>query len=253
MEREQMKAMWEKMAPSLDERQRRLYAAALAEAYGRGGCTVAHEVTGLAQNTITAGRKDLAGEPGGLGGRVRREGGGRKEIEEHYPGMREQIQGIVDSSTYGDPERVLSWTVESLRKTAEELKQRHSACVSHVTVGEMLCKMGYSKQSNQKMLQVGDTHPDRDAQFRHIDRTAKAFLEAGDPVISVDTKKKELIGNCKNAGQKYCKKGCARKVLDHDFPIAELGKVAPYGIYNPNHNTGFVNLGSSHDQEKRTQ
>jgi hypothetical protein len=248
MDREQIGLLWNAMAPGLDERQRRAYAATLANAYGYGGATVVHEVCGVAPNTITAGKRDLVrGWPEDMRGRVRREGGGRMTVEEHCPEIREYIREIVDGSTYGDPERVLSWTTESLRKIGEELFRRHAVRISHVTVGSILADLGYSKQSNRKMLQTGDAHPDRDAQFRHIDRTAREFIAAGEPVISVDTKKKELIGNFKNNGQEYRKKGDARKVLDHDFPLEGLGKVSPYGIYSLNDNTGFVNLGSSHD------
>jgi hypothetical protein len=242
----QIRVLWDEMAQSLDERQRRAYAATLAEAYGYGGAKVVHEVCGIAPNTITAGKKDLAGDQHqDMDGRVRREGGGRWAVEEHYPEIRDHISGIVDASTYGDPGRVLSWTTESLRKIADGLLKRHGIKVSHVTVGSLLFGMGYSKQSNQKMLQAGDAHPDRDAQFRHIDKTARAFIDAGDPVISVDTKKKELIGNFKNNGREYRQKGDACKVLDHDFPIHTLGRVSPCGIYNLNDNTDFVNLGSS--------
>jgi hypothetical protein len=133
-----------------------------------------------------------------------------------------------------------------LRKIAGELKSQ-GINVSHETVGKILKAMDYSKQSNQKMLQVGEPHPDRNAQFEHINKVAADYLKAGDPVISVDTKKKENIGNFKNNGQEYRKKKNPRKVLDHDFQLKELGKISPYGVYNLNHNTGFVNLGISHD------
>jgi hypothetical protein len=127
------------------------------------------------------------------------------------------------------------------------LADRHGIDASHVTVGAILEDLGYSKQTNQKMLQVGKPHPDRNAQFEHINSKAKEFIDSGEPVISVDTKKKENIGNFKNPGREYRKTKDPRKVLDHDFPIQELGKIAPYGIYNLNHNVGFVNVGTSHD------
>jgi len=247
MEREQIQVLWEGMQPKLNEKQRRQYAATLAKAWGHGGATVVHEVTGVAMNTITRGKKELARSQDCNPGRVREVGGGPKWTEEKYPKIQEHIRQIVEDSTYGNPEKVISWTTESLRSTAAKLLDTYGERVSHVTVGAILEDLGYSKQANQKMLQVGEPHPDRNAQFEHINATAKAFIEAGEPVISVDTKKKELIGNFKNAGQEYRRKKDARKVLDHDFPIEELGKIAPYGVYCQNDNTGFVNIGTSHD------
>ena len=179
-------------------------------------------------------------------GRVRKEGGGPKYVEEKYPGIKEKIRRIIDRSTYGDPERVLSYTTESFRKIAAGLAEQ-GINISYVTVGGILESMNYSKQANQKMLQAGEPHPDRNTQFEHINKTASEYLEVGDPVISVDTKKKENIGNFKNNGKEYRGKKDPRKVLDHDFPIEELGKIAPYGVYNLNNNTGFVNVGTSHD------
>ena len=140
----------------------------------------------------------------------------------------------------------LRWTTLSLRKIAEELLKKGYK-VSQNIVSRALEALGYSKQQNQKMYQVGNQHPDRDAQFQHINETAQAYLERGDPVISIDTKKKENVGNFKNPGSEYRKEKSPRKVLDHDFPIPELGKVNPYGVYVLNDNTGFVNLGTSHD------
>jgi hypothetical protein len=163
-------------------------------------------------------------------------------VESNYPGIEERIRKIIDGKTYGDPMRVLSYTTESLRKIQTEL-EKGSIFVGHVTIGKILEAMGYSKQSNQKMLQTGKPHPDRNAQFEYINARAAAFLERGDPVISVDTKKKEKIGNFKHDGSEYR----PRKVLDHDFPLKELGKITPYGVYSVNHNTGFVNVGTSHD------
>jgi hypothetical protein len=142
--------------------------------------------------------------------------------------------------------RPLSYTIESYRKIQNEL-EKQGVLVSHVTVSDILSAMGYSKQANQKMLQVGEPHPDRNAQFEHINNTAADYIAAGDPVISVDTKKKENIGNFKQNGQEYRLENNPRRVLDHDFPIEELGKIAPYGVYNVNNNVGFVNVGTSHD------
>jgi hypothetical protein len=235
------------MRPTLNEKQRRQFAATLSKAFGHGGATVVHEVTGVAMNTITRGKKELARPQDCDPSRVREVGGGPRWTEDKYPKIQEHIRQIVEDSTYGNPEKVISWTTESLRSIASKLLDTYGIRVSYVTVGSILEDMGYSKQQNQKMLQVGEPHPDRNAQFEHINAMAKSFIEAGEPVISVDTKKKELIGNFKNAGQEYRRKHDPRKVLDHDFPIEELGKIAPYGVYCQNDNTGFVNVGTSRD------
>ena len=181
-----------------------------------------------------------------INGNVRRSGGGRKYIESIYPNAEDCIQRIIDCKTYGDPMRILSYTTESLRKIQNEL-EKENIFIGHVTIGKILDSMGYSKQVNQKMLQNGEAHPDRNEQFEYINDTAASYLEWNEPVISVDTKKKEMIGNFKNNGDEYRPSKQPRKVLDHDFPIKELGKVAPYGIYNVNKNVGFVNVGTSHD------
>jgi hypothetical protein len=239
--------LWNSMSASLNESQKRQYAATLASAYGYGGATVVHQITGLAPNTITRGKKDLAANAGATAERVRQKGGGPKWSEERYPDIREHISIIVESSTYGNPEKVLSWTTESLRLISQKLVDQYGENVTHVTVGTILEDMGYSKQANQKMLQLGKPHPDRNAQFEFISKKAKEFIDFGEPVISVDTKKKENIGNFKNSGREYRRGKDPRQVLDHDFPIKELGKISPYGVYNLNHNVGFVNVGISHD------
>jgi hypothetical protein len=233
------------MLPQLDERQRRLFLASEAKSYGRGGIAEVMRISKVSRNTIKRGMAELeCNRPSD--GRVRRTGGGPKTVEERYPDIRERIQALVDGSTYGSPERVLSYTTESLRKIERELGAQ-GIDVSHVTVKDVLEAMGYSKQANQKALQVGLPHPDRNAQFEHINRTAALYIAKGVPVISVDTKKKESIGEFKNGGQEYRRKKDARRVLDHDFPIRELGKIAPYGVYAVNDNIGFVNVGTSHD------
>jgi transposase len=231
----------------LNEMQRRQYAATLAKTYGYGGATIVHEITGLSLNTITAGKKELEGKKDLKAGRIRKQGGGPKYVEERYPDIQERVRDIIDGSTYGNPEKVISWTTESLRSIQKVLAEKHNIKASHVTVGAILEGLGYSKQANQKMLQVGEPHPDRNVQFEFIDKKAKEFIEIGEPVISVDTKKKENIGNFKNPGQEYRQNNDPHKVLDHDFPIKELGKIAPYGVYNLNHNVGFVNVGTSRD------
>ena len=233
------------MLPQLNERQRRLFLASEAIAYGRGGIAEVMRISGASRNTIKRGVDELNS---GIknDGQVRMSGGGPKYAEEKYPDIEDRIRRQIDGSTYGNPERVLSYTTESLRKIERELKSQ-GVIVSHETVGKILESMGYSKQANQKMLQVGEPHPDRNAQFEHINQTAAKYIKTHDPVISVDTKKKENIGNFKNDGQEYRKSKVARKVLDHDFPIKELGKISPYGVYILNDNTGFVNVGTSHD------
>ena len=240
-----MKERIMRMQSILNERQWRLYLANEAMSMGYGGVSKISQITGVSRTTITKGIEELKNETS-INGRVRRRGGGPKYVEEKYPDIAERIRKIVDGSTYGNPERVLSYTTESLRKIEAELASQ-GITVSYKTVGKILDSMDYSKQANQKMLQVGEPHPDRNAQFEHINDTAAKYLKAGDPVISVDTKKKENIGNFKNNGQEYCHKKDPRKVWDHDFPIEELGKISPYGVYNLNNNTGFVNVGTSHD------
>jgi len=234
-----------RMLPLLDERQKRLFLANEAISYGRGGISVVSRMSGMSRTTITKAVEEI--KSGALiDGKARRSGGGRKMIENDYPDIEEKIRKILDGKTYGDPMRVLSYTTESLRKIKSKLAEEHID-VGHVTVGKILDAMGYSKQVNQKMLQLGEPDPNRNDQFEYINKTANEYLEAGEPVISVDTKKKENIGNFKNSGAEYRLKNQPRKVLDHDFPIEELGKIAPYGIYNVNNNVGFVNVGTSHD------
>ena len=234
--------------PLLDERQRRIYLAAEARSYGWGGITRVSEISGVAPFTIRQGLAEINGEePPMPTDRVRAPGGGRKSLEDLMPDLDEHILQIVDGSTYGNPEKVLSYTTMSLRGIQEKLLENFGETVSFRSVGTILEKLGYSKQANQKLLQIGDAHPDRNKQFEFINNKAYRFLKQGLPVISVDTKKKENLGNFKNNGQEYRKSGDPRKVLDHDFLIPELGKVAPYGVYVLNDNTGFINLGTDHD------
>jgi len=247
MEKEHIRLLWNNMSLQLNELQRRQYAATLAKTYGYGGSTVVHEITGISLNTITAGKKDLESKDKLEAGRIRKQGGGPKWLEERYPDVENHVRNIIDGKTYGNPAKVLSWTTASLRSIQKALEEKHNIKTSYVTVGSILENMGYSKQANQKMLQVGKPHPDRNAQFEFINKKAKKFIEMGEPVISVDTKKKENIGNFKNCGQEYRKSKNPRKVLDHDFPLKELGKITPYGVYNLNHNIGFVNVGTSSD------
>lgn len=242
------------MLPNLNETQKRLLQGSIADALGHGGVSYVNSITGTARNTITHGIGDLNSTPdeGAKGEnaekhhRIRKPGGGRKKVSEKQPGLYQDIEELIDPKTYGDPMKPLRWTTLSLRKIAEELSKK-GYTVSQNIVSRALDALGYSKQKNQKMYQVGNQHPDRNAQFQHINETAQAYLEKGEPVISIDTKKKENVGNFKNNGSEYRKEKNPRKVLDHDFPIPELGKVNPYGVYVLNNNTGFVNLGTSHD------
>lgn len=257
------------MLPVLNERQRRLMCGVCANCLGHGGIAFVHKVTGTAKSTISIGSAEMAAESGkcasssegqepagevaeearvSAGPRIRRPGGGRKSAFELNPTLYDEIEHILsrDMSVYGDPQHILRWTTLSTRDIARLLEEKDIK-VSHNIVSKALEDLGYSKQLNQKMYQVGSQHPDRNVQFVYINEKCKLFLENGDPVISVDTKKKENIGNFKNNGSEYRKKYEPRKVLDHDFQIKELGKVAPYGIYLLNDNTAFVNLGLSHD------
>ena len=235
---------------SVDEKQKRILLGKATEVYGRGGATHVKELTGVAFSTLHSGNVEANSEEGIVSdGRTRREGAGRKPFAEHHPDVIKAIEKIIDGQTYGDPSKVIHWVPQSmsLRKIEAILLDEYGIQISHVKVSQLLTDMGYSKQVNQKMLQVGEPSPDRDEQFGIINDLAKQYLEAGDPVISVDTKKKENIGNFKNNGAEYRKTKDPRKVWDHDFPVAELGKVNPYGVYVLNSNTGFSNLGTDQD------
>ncbi len=232
------------LSPFLDEKQRRIFYGSAADALGFGGVAFVKEVTGKARNTITAGIEGIGSKPDS---RVRKKGGGRKSAAEKNPLLYEKIEEIVRKSTYGDTIEPLFWTTLSLEKIVAKLKELYGITVSRNVVSRALDTLGYSKQQNQKMEQLGSEHPDRDKQFKFINEKAEEFLAAGEPVISIDTKKKENLGNFKNNGAEYRPKDEPEKVLDHDFPLPQLGKVVPYGIYVLNDNTGFVNLGKSHD------
>lgn len=243
-----------KVIPFLNEKQKRLFLGIIASELGHGGITFVNSVSGTARQTIINGASEAGAEVHQTSGaeipkneRIRKPGAGRKPLTDKYPDLHEKIQSLIDRDTYGNPENPLVWTTWSVRKIAEELLSCFGYNIHFTSVGKELDAMGYSRQQNQKMCQIGDQHPDRDAQFRYINDTSESYLEAGDPVISIDTKKKENIGNFKNNGSEYRPKGDPRHVLDHDFPLPKLGKVAPYGVYVLNNNTGFINLGTSHD------
>lgn len=235
------------VVPLLNENQKRKYLAAEAESLGRGGITQISQALGVSRNTIAAGIKEIGeAEQQTSSDRVRKEGGGRKSIEETQPGITKALECLVSESSFGNPEYPLLWTTKSLRNLSGALKEQ-GFTISFSKVRQLLSDLGYSLQLNQKMLQVGKPHPDRDGQFRKINEMAKGFMAEGTPVISIDCKKKELVGNFKNQGGEYAKSGQPVKVLDHDFPLPELGKVAPYGIYDIASNEGFINLGISSD------
>ena len=236
----------QRILPYLNEKQRRLFLGNEAKSYGRGGVQKVHEITKVSKTTIIQGKKEIENsDPNEK--RIRKPGGGRKKATEKIPKLAEEIESIVSESTYGNPENPLRYTTQSTTKIAKILEDEKEIKVSHDVVGSILEELDYSLQLNQKMLQVNEPHPDRDEQFKYINEKASSFLSAGEPVISIDAKKKESIGNFKNNGSEYRKNKDPRKVLDHDFPIKELGKVTPYGVYDIGNNEGFVNLGISKD------
>ena len=242
-----MEELIKSMLPLMDEKQARLLLAGCANMLGHGGVKTVCKISGFSRTTIIKGKKELAEGSYLSNERVRKPGGGRKKLEQTYPELPGWIEAIVSEETYGNPENPLVWTTKSLRKIQEAILSKHHVYVAFRSIATQLEKLGYSLQGNKKMLQVGESHPDRNAQFEYINTTAKAFIEEGQPVISVDTKKKELIGNYANNGQEYRKKKNPRLVSDHDYPEEELIKVAPYGVYVLNDNTAFVNLGTSYD------
>jgi len=232
----------------LDERQRRLYAAAEAKVLGHGGVKRVHEATGVARGSILAGLKELEQEPKDLtvdGRRIRRPGAGRKKLVELDPGVREALERLVEPVTRGDPELPLRWTCKSLIQLARELNG-HGHTISHVSVGALLKELGYSLQGNRKTLEGGD-HPDRNAQFEYINGKVEAALSAEQPVISVDTKKKELVGQYKNGGKEWRPQGQPEDVKVHDFVDKELGRANPYGVYDLGNNSAWVSVGTDHD------
>jgi hypothetical protein len=228
----------------LDERGRRLWAAAESRALGYGGDAVVSSATGLARQTIRKGRAEIEGGVE-LDERVRRRGAGRKRLEEDQPGLSEALERLVDPLTRGDPMSPLRWTCKSRAKLAAALSQ-DGWNISSTSVGRMLNKLGYRLQAVQKRNE-GASHPDRNAQFEYINATAGAHLSQGQPVISVDTKKKELVGDFKNGGREWQRSGQAERALVHDFPQDATGKAVPYGVYDMARNEAWVSVGQSHD------
>ena len=213
---------------------------------GRGGLAAVARITGLARSTIGRGLAELRGErPEAASGRVRRPGGGRKPLAAKDPTLLDDLRALVEPATRGDPEAPLLWTAKSLRNLAAELRGLgHS--IRHNTVGELLRGLGYSLQANRKTHE-GASHPDRDAQFRYINDTVKQALAEGEPALSIDTKKKELVGDFKNNGREWHPQGQPEPVRVHDFLIPELGRAVPYGVYDIGDNVGWVSVGIDHD------
>src|SRR5215207_3540073 len=237
-------AKFELLFPHLDERQRRLLAGVEARALGHGGVRVVAKAAGMREGTVSRGVAELESGEEPLG-RARRPGGGRKKAADVDAGLRPALMAMVEPDVRGDPMSPLRWTTRSTRTLAAELT-RAGHPVSADTVGDLLREEGFSLQGNAKTIE-GNQHPDRDAQFRYLNDQATAYRAAGDPVISVDTKKKELVGQYKNAGRQWRPTGEPVQVQTHDFPDRDLGKAIPYGIYDLGANTGWVGVGTDHD------
>ena len=241
------KALREKFAvilPLMNERQRRILVAVEARGYGRGGVQAVARATGMSRQTIYRGLEDL--EAGAPSERVRAAGGGRKRLSAHQPRLTETLEALIEPTVRGDPQSPLRWTSRSTRNLEAALAQAGYA-ISYHTVANLLHELDYTLQGNRKSAEGTVDHADRDAQFRYISDQASAALRGRLPVISVDTKKKELVGNYKNAGQQWRPKGDAIEVLTHDFPDPEVPKAVPYGVYDIGQNTGWVNVGMSSD------
>ena len=240
-----IKRRFEKLLPTVDERMRRLIAAAESLAIDYGGISIVSRATGVSRRAIARGMVELGNPPVPSGGAIRKPGGGRKSTVEQDATLVRDLELLIEPLSRGDPESALRWTCKSVRKLAQELGRRGHR-VSHRLVAELLHELGYSLQANAKTLE-GSSHADRNAQFEHIHRKVRRFLRQGQPVISVDTKKKELVGDFKNPGRELRLKGDPEQVRVHDFVIPELGRVTPYGVYDVGKNRGWVSVGIDHD------
>ena len=247
---QQIEFKFRSLASVLDERARRHWAAAEARAYGWGGVSAVSDATGMSVNTIRKGLSELDESAKSftnaqVSARLRRPGGGRKRLTQNDPGLGAELDRLVSPLTRGDPESALRWTCKSTSLLAQELcGQGHT--ISARSVAQLLNTAGYSLQGNRKTLE-GSGHPDRNAQFEHINAKVDRFQQRGQPVISVDTKKKELVGQYKNSGREWQRKGEPERVDVHDFPDAQLGKVIPYGVFDMSRNEGWVSVGIDHD------
>src|ERR1051325_10109579 len=238
-------ARFEALKSQLDERSRRLLAAAESQAIGKGGICLVARATGITRLVIRQGIADLKDPVALAPGRVRREGGGRKRAVVKDASLRTDLEGLLESTTRGDPEAPLRWTCKSVRQLTAELRQmKHQD--SHQVVADLLHELGYSLQANRK-TQEGASHPDRNAQFEHLNGKVKWSLGRRQPVISVDTKKKELVGDFKNGGRELRPKGQPEPVRVHDFVDPDLGRATPYGVYDLGRNSGWVSVGMDHD------
>lgn len=247
---EKIRKRYLRIRDSLNERARRLFGASEALAYGYGGIVAVSRATGLARRTIGAGIRELkqiekGEEPSHLKGRIRRPGAGRKKAKDKDPTLLPDLKTLIEGTTRGDPESPLLWTARSQRNLVEALR-RNGHQISRRTLADLLKDLGYSLQANRKKLE-GSQHPDRNAQFEHINEMVRRQHGADEPAISVDTKKKELVGNYKNAGSELRAKGDPEEVNGHDFEDKELGHVRPYGVYDLKNNEAWVNVGINHD------
>jgi hypothetical protein len=243
---------YERLKGCLDERAKRLWAGSEAITFGRGGIRAVAEALGISAQVVIEGSRELKGEGPGLvppaaPGRQRRPGGGRKAKAKQEPGLVKAIEQIVDPATRGDPMRALKWTSKSLDKIGEELKQQGWQ-VSPPTISKILRQtLKYSLQAQKKTKEGAKQHPDRDAQFQYLSQQCKDFQQRGQPVISVDAKKKEKVGNFKNVGREWQPEGNPELALSHDFEDKQLGKFTPYGAYDQGRNEGWVSVGVDHD------
>lgn len=240
-----MEARLAVLLPRLNERDRRLALATEARSWGYGGISAVHRATGASRSTIRRGLAELDSDTSRRTNRVRGPGGGRKKAEVAEPELLGQLDGLIEPGTRGDPESPLRWTTKSTRHLARELTAMGYA-VSHSVVAQILRSIGFSLQGTRKTLE-GAQHPDRDAQFRYINSLAAGFLAAGDPVISVDTKKKELVGRFSQAGREWQPTGAPEQVSTYDFPNLAAGKAIPYGVYDIADDSAWVSVGVDHD------
>jgi transposase len=245
VDEKRLRAKYQALAPALNERARRIWAATEAREAGRGGISFVARTTSISYSTIVRGLHELKSRTSAEPGRVRRRGGGRKSTLEKDPELLADLEALVEPTASGDPESPLRWTSKSVRMLSTYLNSRgHS--VSHQLVSELLADAGYSLQGNRKNRE-GTSHPDRDEQFRYINRQVRKLQANGQPVISVDTKKKELVGDFRNAGKQWRPKKSPEQVRVHDFLIPENGKAIPYGVYDLTRNAGWVSVGIDHD------
>jgi len=245
MDTKTLQAKYKALTQVLTERSRRVWAATEARALGHGGIALVEQATGISRSTIQRGMRELESGLTVDPTRTRRPGGGRKRAEEKDADLVPDLESLVDPTSAGDPDSPLRWTTKSLRRLQEELVSMGHV-VSHRVVGQILIDLDYSLQANKKTRE-GASHPDRDAQFRYINDLVQQFQNQGNPAVSVDTKKKELVGDFKNPGRVYRPKGNPEPVRVHDFVIPEQGKAIPYGVYDLQRNEGWVSVGIDHD------